>query len=150
MKKSLFYDLFKKYGDKLLFALALAVLATGIIFQGLKTTPHKDQKVPPIILFTHWWENDSEKEAFLELKKEFEDLHEGIIVTFESKPYEDIRKELFSSGELSDSGESVGKKPEADIFALDLLWVPELLKMGIIEDQWNGAVQPLLSNINVL
>jgi ABC-type glycerol-3-phosphate transport system substrate-binding protein len=134
--------LIKKYGDKLLFALALAVLATGISFHGLKAIIAGSQKAPPAIVFAHWWENDSVNEALWELKKEFEDLH-GRMVIFENKPYEDIRKELFNPGAES---AWAGKKP--DVFALDPLWIPELLETGIIEDRLNGA--PLLLDINVL
>ena len=130
---------FQKHGDKLLFALALAVLATALFrLGGGKAISHA---VAPSIVFTQWWEDDPGKDALLKLIKEFESLHGGIKIVLNTRSYEDLRSGLFSPDYTS----------PGDILALDPLWVPELIKREIIENSRQEAYKtPFLSFISVL
>ena len=134
--------------DKLLFALALAVLVFGIIRLGIGTIAGRVQ-ARPVVVFSHWWENHLGEETLLELKKEFENLHEGIIVVFENRTYDELRQDLFSFVPKTDEAENTEApvSPAGDVFALDLLWVPELVQNGLIEK--NHTI-PILSFMNVL
>ena len=124
--------LFNKYFDKLLFALSIMILAGLLIRMGsnrVSSAPNSTN-----LTFSQWWENDSDREIFLDLIKEFEGLNDGIMVTLNTIPYEDLRVELLNAGEAAFPG---------DIIALDLLWVPELPALEICE-------APLFSFVNVL
>jgi len=128
--------------DKLLFILALAILAAAFIRDG--KIPGKRIKVnpPPSLVFAQWWEDDLEKDALTELVREFESLHKGIKITLNRRSYEELRNDLFNSVETASLG---------DIIAVDPLWIPELRKSEIIESRREGnAEAPLLSFINVL
>ena len=133
---------FQKHGDKLLFALALAVLA-ALLFRSLgKAANHA---AAPGIVFTQSWQNDPEKQgvgsgSLQDLVKEFESLHGNIKVVLNERSYEDLRLELFNTAYADKKGVLPG-----DILMLDQLWVPELFDRGIIEEQR----EPLLSFINV-
>ena len=127
-------DFINKYGDKLLFILALVFLVLAI-FRLWGHKPIHKAETPPIV-FTQWWENDSETETLKALIEEFESLHSGVKITLVTRPYEDLRRDLYNPGEGSFPG---------DIIALDPLWVSELLSNGIIEN----ANAPLVSFINV-
>ena len=133
-----------KHLDKLLFVLALTILATGLIGFGIKklATP----AITPNIVFTQWWENSLEKNVLDDLVKEFKNSHEGIEIILNRVSYENLHRELL---EGNDSQALPG-----DVIALDTLWVPELMKKGIMEFQWPGGYQqgletPLISFINV-
>ena len=127
---------FEKHGDILLFALAITVLAAILINQaGNKKI---GQTPAPSVVFIQWWQDNLEKDTLQILVKEFESLHGDIKIVIKDSSYEDLHNDLFNPS--PDSFED-------DILALDPLWVPELLKMGIIE-QDNEAL--LLSFINVL
>ena len=134
----------EKYGDKLLFVLALAFLVL-VIFRLWGNKPIRKTQVSPIV-FTQWWENDSETEILKALIEEFESLHSGLKITLATQSYEDLRRDLFNS-DLSTSLENAPPVNAAlgDIIALDPLWVTELLNKGIIEN----ANAPLISFINV-
>ena len=130
--------IFAKWGDKLLFALALAVLATGLLRVWSNPPPPVIVEAPPAtIVFTQWWENDLDKNILPQLIAEFESLHEGIHVVLSYKSYEDLLLKLFDMCEDIFPG---------DVFALDPRWVSELEDKGIIE----YASPPLLSFINLL
>ena len=129
---------FWKHGDKLLFVLALAVLVTALFSQSWGKTIR--EAVAPSMVFVQWWQDDNEKKALGKLIQEFENLHTGIKVVLKTMPYEDVRSELFDPGET----------PPGDIFALDPLWVPELIKKGTIENSAQETGAPLLSFIDVL
>ena len=130
----------RKYGDRLLFALALAVLATALIRYTIHRTAAPAEK--PAIVFTQWWENYPGKDSLAELVREFEKSHEGIKVSINTVSYEDMHRILLDPKEGAFPG---------DVFALDTLWVPELLKRGVIEPaQTSYPETPLLNFINVL
>ena len=134
----------KKHGDMLLFVLALVVVVT--IFFSIRVN-RTITKVIPSIVFTQWWEDDLEKNTLQDIINEFESLHKEIKIVLSSKPYEDLRLELFDSPETVFSG---------DVLALDTLWVPELQKKGIIENLWTESPPqqsfkvPLLSFVTIL
>lgn len=132
---------FAKYGDKLLFLAALAVLAAGIIRLINREKPvEPPPPVVPVVVFTHWWDSILDEDVLLGLKNEFESLHGDIVVIFDSKPYEELRRELFEAEPADLPGPDTGvETPQAgillpgDVFALDALWIPELQKKGIID-----------------
>ena len=134
-------SILKKHGDKLLFVLALAVLASAFIRLGARSA--QTQPTVPSLVFSHW-EGAPEKEALLELIKEFEGLHEGIAIVLETRPYEELRNGLFNPTE-TDSPQSISL---GDILSLDPLWVAELLERGIVEIP--RIENPIISFINVL
>ena len=127
---------FKKYGDLLLFVLALGVLiAIPVKRTGGKVTV---QTTPPSIVFTQWWQDNLDKKTLLDLAGEFESLHNDIKIIIKDRAYEDLWNDLFNPGENNFPG---------DVLALDPLWVPDLLKREMIEQ---CDETPLLSFINVL
>ena len=133
---------FKKHGDYLLFALALAVLA-GVLINFL--VKGITQVTAPQIVFSHYWQNDLEEDTLDTLVKEFKSLHGNINITLNDASCESIRRDLFSPD----------NPDTADVFALDPLWVTELLEMGVIENAWAEEPRfdpkvPILSFINVL
>jgi len=137
--------IFRKHVDKLLFAVALVVLAAAMLDKGSGRSFSKRESLR--IVFTQWRDKDLEKETLQDLIDEFVVTHEGIKIIFEDKPYEEVRNALFDAAAAS---------PVEDILALDPLWLPELQRRGIIENpQTEIQVQqiyktPLLSYINVL
>ena len=115
----------KKHGNKMVFVLALVLLAAAFFRRGSTWLSVET----PSIVFTQWWESDLDKDTLRLLAEEFEDLHE-IKVTINYRPYDDLRRDLFDSPEdTPPAANFVG-----DVVALDPLWVPELLEMGSIED----------------
>lgn len=138
-----------KNKDKLLLILALAVLAGALLRFG--TTKNVIHAKIPRIVFTQWWEDYLEKDTLQKLINEFEETHKGIEVVLSSVSYEDLEKGLFGSG-----GTKNEQMLSGDLIALDMLWVPELLKNETIEGEWaenplqNCFDAPLLSFINVL
>ena len=123
---------FQKHGDILLVALALAVLAGGVIrYAGKMKITHTET---PGIVFTQWWEEDTENGCLQSLADEFESLHDGIKVTINYMPYEEMKEKFFEPA-ISDGSDG---ERAPDICALDPLWVPEQTKA------------PLVSFINVL
>ena len=126
----------KKYGDSLLFALALAVLAT-VLFNSLVKKPGEEPV--PVVVFSHWWQDDIGDEFLQNLVEEFESQHVGIRIILNGKSYEELRLELFSTAPLNET------RP-GDVFALDSLWVPGLVQRERIE----SAAPPMFSFINVL
>ena len=126
----------RKYGDKLLFILAISLLAAILYhLQGKKTAGGQIfQADNPAILFTQWWEGDMEKDSLGDLIKEFENLHEGIKVILRTESYEDLREELYdNSRELLQGDDNY----PGDIIALDPLWIPDLLMREKIENPGN-------------
>ena len=125
---------FIKRGDKLLFLVALAVLAASI-FRGVYDSSLLTRTEPPIVVvFTQWWPD--QENTFLSLIRDFESQHEGIKISLSYKSYEDLLLAL-TGGEGGSPG---------DLFALDPLWVSGLEEKEIIE----YASPSLLSFINVL
>ena len=120
-------NFFRKYGDKLLFGLALVVLATALF----RREDEESEAPAPVtnLLFSQWWQEDLKKDTLLELIREFESLHGDIKITLNTRSYEDLRLDLFIPPESS----------PGDIFALDPLWVPELVKRDIIENLWTES-----------
>ena len=147
--------LFRKYGDKLLFALALAVIA-GFFYRSEKKSilPAKEN---PGIVFTQWHQDDFGDEIIRSIIAEFEDIHEGIKIAINYKPYPDIMNELYNPDALTEDESGENRKP-FDIIALDPLWVPDLLTAGTIETSVpadnntmpENANAQILSYINVL
>ena len=134
----------KKHIDKLLFVLALAVLAGVLIRFGIGKIA---SRVKPNIVFTQCWENDLGREVLLDLIREFENTHDGIKVTLNYLPYESLHDALLEKNNTAAFS--------GDVFSLDTLWIPELLKRKTIDfyikegkDQQNLSV-PLFSFINV-
>ena len=136
-----------KHVDKLLFILALAVLVTAIIRFGVNRDPAPRTKTPAIV-FTQWWEDYIEKEPLQDLVKEFQDTHGRINVILNRISYEDLYREL-----LGAEGE---KTVPGDLFTLDVLWAPELMKRETMDFAWANSVgpqspdTPIVSFINVL
>ena len=129
---------FGKYGDKLLFGLAVVVLAT-VLFNFLAR--RAGETVIPSIVFATWWQEDLGEDALLTIIEEFESSHEGIRIVLKEISYEDLRRALFNRAELDEA-----PSPPVDVLSLDPAWVPELLNREIIE----SAEEPFLSFINVL
>lgn len=130
---------FHKRGDRLLFILALAVLAGALLSLAVRPRRAKEagqENATPEIVFTHWWQDDLEKEALLELIRDFESTSRDFKITLYARSYEDLRFGLFNPAVDS----------PADIVSLDPLWVPELKKRGVLD----YAEKPLLSFLNVL
>ena len=130
---------FKKYGDNLLFALALAVLMTALFYS--VTNRRAAQETAISIVFTQWWQDDLERDTLINLIAEFESLHDGIRVILNESSYEELRFALFYPGTYDEP-----QAPPGDVLALNPFWVPDLLNGGIIE----SAETPILSFINVL
>ena len=130
---------FKKYGDNLLFALALAVLLTALFYSASGRRARQAEFTS--IEFTQWWQGDLERDTLRSLIAEFESLHEGIRVVLNEMPYTDLRFDLFTAGTYDEP-----QIPPGDVLALNPFWVPDLLNGGIIE----SAEAPILSFINVL
>jgi multiple sugar transport system substrate-binding protein len=128
---------FGKYGDKLLLALALAVLVTALF--------HREEKkaiagaAEAVLVFTHWQRTDVEKDAPESFLREFEQLHRGIKIVLNQKSYEEMRCALFHP-------EVSGDESPGDILAVDPLWAPELERRKTIE----APEVPPFSFINVL
>ena len=145
----------RMHGDKLLFAIALAVLAAFIIRSEKKIAlPGKEN---PGMVFTQWWQDDIGNERFQDIVKDFESSHEGIRIAINRKSYTEIKEELFNPG-TSAAGDISGNHEPFDIIALDPLWVPELLAAGTIETTVkaknnampDNANAQILSYVNVL
>ena len=147
---------FTKNGDKILFVVALAVLAIGLFHVWRNSSRVIDAASPPVtIVFTQWWQpaagpgglapampgsvspHASEENILLNLIREFEDTHEGIRVILRYKSYEDLLVELLDIYDDNFQG---------DVLALDPLWISTLKKNETIE----YASPPLLSFVNVL
>lgn len=145
---------FQKYGDKLLFVLGLAVLVMILFSAGGEKAIAA--VAAPSVVFTQWRQDDFEKETLRNLVQEFENLHGGIKIVLKDAAYEDVRSELFDSELLNPAGSEKTKASPGDILALDPLWVPELVKRGIIENEQgekprtSGLESSLLSFIDVL
>ena len=142
----LLIDAVRKYGDKLLFFLALAILVTALLVRQGKSI--RDVIAEAVVQNTaleliHWWEDGPEKELLLTLTEQFERTHDKLKVNLTYKPYEELRQALFSPGEFP-----------GDLYIMDLLWVPELIKKEIIISGENTGVYdpmvPIASFINVL
>jgi ABC-type glycerol-3-phosphate transport system substrate-binding protein len=113
---------FQKYGDKLLFIFALLVLLTVL----LRVVVRGNTAAPMVhtLAFAQWREDEQFTKTLQDLINEFEGLNEGIKINLSQKSYEDAWRDLFDSADAR----------TADIFALDPLWVPELIKKEIIDD----------------
>ena len=146
-------SIFKKYGDNLIFALALAVLAATLFF----TISRRIEESAVInIVFTQWWQSGLSDDSLSRLVTEFESQNPGIRVTLNHRSFEDARSDIFDFArrqndtqdeeELLEQGEVSVTTPLADVLALDPLWVPELLAREIIE----SSEAPIASFINVL
>ena len=127
---------FRKYGDKLLFAVALAVLLGALL--PIITGYIARERAARTIVFTQWWHEELDEAVLTSLIEEFESRYNWIRVILDNKSYQDIQSDLFRSADDA--------PPCGDIFALDLLWVPELMANEIIEN----PSQIILSFINVL
>ena len=136
-------EFFKKHGNKLLLFVALAFFIAALLLLGTKSTNKKDRKEnaePPSVVFTHWLDNESDKEVFLGIISEFESLHGDFKVILNTCSYESLRLAFFRGSPPENSGFP------GDIVALDSLWVNELSKKEIIE---NVNATPV-SYINIL
>ena len=158
-------DIFRKHGDLLLFTLALAVLISLFYRLNFSSVNYlREAASRPTVVFSHWWEGYLPENTLMALKDEFEILHQGISIVFDNRSYEEIRESLFkfefaegAPGAAEDPGGP--QAPEAaeaylfggDLFAFDLLWAPELIHRGLIDENWNDQRGgQILSYINVL
>jgi len=136
-------------GDKLLFILALAVLAAAFIGFGISRTA-APRVIIPNVVFTQWWEDYLEEDVLPKLIKEFENTHGGIKIALNHQSYEDLHKELLGAG-----NNTPAEIPAGDIITLDTLWIPELQKKETLEFQWFRDLyqfsleDPLISFVNV-
>ncbi|MDR0496635.1 MAG: extracellular solute-binding protein [Treponema sp.] len=130
----------RKKVDLPLFAVALVILAMALYRWGTSGGFHRDGSATRAtrIVFTQWWENELEEDALQEIVTEFESLHKGIEIVLSSKSYEDLRQDFFNPHITVFHG---------DIFALDLLWVPELQNKEIIV---KSEIDPIFTFISVL
>ena len=133
---------FQKHGDRLLFVLAVGVLAILVILYLGRT---KSQTAVPSIVFTQWWNEYLERDTLTALAEEFESLHGNIRVILNTKSYEELQTELFNTANAGGSPVLTG-----DLIALDPLWAAELIKRGLIEAEEEPSEPPVLSFINVL
>lgn len=129
---------FSQHGDRLLFALAIAVLLTAAIYSHVRRVMQ-----PEVIevVFTQWWDEALADGSLASLIDEFESLNEGIRIILNTKPYAEVRASLFAPVDC--------EKPRyfsGDVIALDPLWVSELLEINAID----SAEAPFFSFINVL
>jgi multiple sugar transport system substrate-binding protein len=124
----------KKNGKKLLVLFVLVVFIAFMFRLVTKLTNKKESVEIPAIVFTQWWDKDTDKEILLKIIAEFESLHNDFKIILNTCAYEDLRLALFN-------GETPG-----DVIALDPLWVSELSKKAIIE---NVNANPV-SFINIL
>ncbi|MCL2069432.1 MAG: extracellular solute-binding protein [Treponema sp.] len=134
-------NILKEYGDKLLIALAIVILLTVLVRLGINGAFSRFWA--PSLVFTHW-DADPQRDVLLAVIDEFESLHEGMRVSLVTRPYEELRRELFNAGENSSFG---------DIISIDPLWRPELSEMGVIVNQQIDEPrtgQAIISFINVL
>ena len=129
---------FQKYADRLLFALALAVLLGALLSVVLRYIER--ERASRTLVFTQWWHEELNEGFLTNLIEEFESRHNGIRVVLDTRSYDDIKSDFFSLSSFD------GAPLSGDIFALDNLWVPELLAREIIEN----PSQAILSFINVL
>ena len=113
--------------DLMLLALALTLLAAGLIFFRLAKkaplTQQNDTTGNTALVFTQWWEDELEEGTLLALAEEFEALHPGVTVQLDNRPYAEILKGLRSAGE-SPLG--------SDIVGLDPFWLGELVRQDIL------------------
>ena len=133
---------FRKYGDNLLFALAMAVLITALLYSFIRRDRESQPTVTSVV-FTHWWHEDIDEDVLRNIIAEFENSHEGIRIILNEKSYESLHFDLF---DFAEEDETQAPAPPGDVIALDPLWVPGLLNRGVIE----SAEVPILSFINVL
>ncbi|MCL2007424.1 MAG: extracellular solute-binding protein [Treponema sp.] len=136
----------QKYGDILLLALALAILAGALLRFIPRGAGDSEERGFINITFTQWWQNELE-EGFLEsLIEEFESLNSGIGVILDTRSYEEIWQGFF------DPYEETGPFT-SDVLALDSLWLSELLSRGIIESPGPALISPInvfYYNIDIL
>ena len=133
-------EFFKKHGNKLYLLLLLLFLMAALFRLGIKLTNKSENNVQtPGIVFTQWWEKESDKDILLEIISEFESLHDDFKIILNTCTYEDLRLALFQGTPLADNS-------PGDIIALDPLWVSELAKKEIIEKVNANSV----SFINIL
>jgi len=139
-------EFIKKYHNKL-FLLLLSFFIALLIFMGIKLTNKGKSVEIPSIVFTQWWEKDSDKELLLKVISEFENFHGDFKIILNTCSYEDLRLALFQGTPL---GESIYP---GDVIALDPLWVSELEKKEIMENVNASSVSfinILYYNINIL
>ena len=134
-----------KRSDIFLFALAIVFLAV-FLFNYLRKNVSIPEPVTRIV-FTQWWledleEKDLKQNTLTDLIQEFESLHQGVKIILNYRSYEDLHRVLFHPGYAAFPGGLLS----SDLIALDPLWVPELLKMEVIE----SPGPTLLSFINIL
>ena len=144
-------DLIKKYGDEFLIVLAVMVLAAGVIrwlVSSERNSALTENETPIVLVFGHWWAEQLGEETLAELKNEFENLHEGITINFDNTSYEESRRKLYFLKEENFDEEN--NETAWDIFALDTLWVPELIQRGVLEPRLSMPDAPLVSFINLL
>ena len=138
-------EIIKKYKDKLIFFSAIAILLGGLlpIIHGSISTRLADNSTPaPVVLvFSHWWNDYLGEETLLELKNEFEEIHENISLIFHDVTYEEMEEMLFHyEADFT-----------ADIFAFDMLWIPLLLRGDTLDVRLGRTVnESLFSFINLL
>ena len=136
-------EILKKYMDKLIFIIALAVLAGGILSvihnNNTPTAVRSSGNTTLTLNFYHWWDEYLGEETLLELKNEFEEIHENISLIFHYVSYEEMEALLFH-----DEADFT-----ADILAFDMLWIPRL---GDTLDMRLGRTvnESLFSFINLL
>ena len=165
-------DKIKKYGDRLIFALALTILAAGLVryIAGSIGAVNKEEEVPPVVLvFSHWRQNffDNDvpsKDALAELMREFE-IAEGaegaeIAVVVGIAEVAEVAEDAEVVGiagiaEVAEDAEDVEGAGVvgivADVIGVDMLWVSELIERGVVDDEWQFSDPvPLLSYMNLL
>ena len=148
------FQFFKDYGDKILFTAGVIVLASILINA---TVRRASRPTVTNLVFTYWtddrYESKHGKESFgtriNTLIHDFEQRHSDIKITRNETSYEDLRFQLFNSA----SPENLAQIAEADVFAIDPLWLPALQESGIIdhsEDVFFSFINVLYYNIDLL
>lgn len=133
----------KKHVDRVLFILALLILAVTLVLRlgGKKVIA---MAAAPTLVFTQWWQEKMDEGVLESLIKEFEALHPDIRVALEYQSYESIYSSLMDGS----AGEGGG-----DILALDPLWAAALAEKGALAEESYPLltyVNPLFYNIDIL
>ncbi|MFP3042429.1 extracellular solute-binding protein [Treponema primitia] len=121
--------------DLTLLVLALVLLAVGFLFTLLIKKVNPVQKKNTVLVFTQWWQDETEAETFSVLKTDFETLNPGVTIQLDNRPYAEILSAL-RSHEVSPLN--------SDILGLDPLWFEDLIRQDLLEelDAYNPSENP--------
>jgi multiple sugar transport system substrate-binding protein len=112
--------------DTFLLYLGLTILAAALLLvliqnpkSALLILPDSEKN----LAFTQWWEDEMDEGVLLSLIREYEEQHQGIRITLNTKSWESVRDTLFNAEE-TDMG---------DLLGIDPRWLSELIKNDTLE-----------------